>query len=343
MNVLDLFSGIGGFSLGLEAAGMRTIGFCEIEPYCRAVLAERFPGIECHNDVKTLKAKGSINVICGGFPCQDISLAGTGKGLAGERSGLWREYHRIIEETRPKWVIIENVSALRSRGLEEVLRSLAEIGYDAEWHCIPACAVGAPHQRDRIWIMAYPQGERHACGEPGNETGQEREAESSREAEGLRVTKSCDTHRVRNETSLADTNAAGCLRRGQTQSEERRSDPIVVGSGAEMAYAYAYEPRLQGRISRILQERASERTAWESGASMANTESAISERYGSEPNWEQSGLADPSWWLFEPDVGRVANGIPNRVDRIKALGNAIVPQIAQVIGQAIMEYENART
>ena len=305
MKVLDLFSGIGGFSLGLEAAGMETVAFCEKEPFCKADLKKNWPDVPCHEDVTTLDGSQyvGINIICGGFPCQDISLAGTGKGLAGERSGLWREYHRIIKETRPEWVIIENVSALRSRGLDEVLRSLAEVGYDAEWHCLPACAIGAPHRRDRIWIVAYPQGERYTCGEPANET--------------------------------------GCLRQGQAQPEERRGDLIVAGGGEEMAHAHY--PRLQGRISRILQERASERAAWSSSPSVADPESAISERDGAEPYWQQSRLTDPSWWLFEPNVGRVANGVPARVDRIKALGNAIVPQIAQVIGQAIMEYENDRT
>jgi DNA (cytosine-5)-methyltransferase 1 len=162
MNVLDLFSGIGGFSLGLERAGMRTVQFCEVEPYCQAVLRKHWPEVPCHGDIRTLDATGiSVDVVCGGFPCQDVSFAGGGAGLAGERSGLWFEFARIIKETRPRYAIIENVSALRSRGLDQVLGSLAALGYDAEWHCIPASAVGAPHQRDRIWVIAYP----HADGE----------------------------------------------------------------------------------------------------------------------------------------------------------------------------------
>jgi DNA (cytosine-5)-methyltransferase 1 len=166
MNVLDLFSGIGGFSIGLEKAGFKTVAFCEIEPFPRSVLKKHWPTIPVYEDVKTLSAERlradgiTVDVICGGFPCQDISLAGKGAGLSGERSGLWFEFHRLIQEIRPKYVIAENVSALRSRGLDQVLRSLAEIGYDAEWHCIPASAVGAPHQRDRIWIVAYPHNSR---------------------------------------------------------------------------------------------------------------------------------------------------------------------------------------
>lgn len=163
LRVLDLFSGIGGFSLGLErTGGFRTVAFCELEPYCRAVLGKHWPDVPCFADVRLLDGEvldivgvERPDVICGGFPCQDISLAGKGAGLAGERSGLWREFHRLIAELRPAFAIIENVSALRSRGLDEVLGSLAAIGYDAEWHCIPAAAVGAPHRRDRIWIIAY--------------------------------------------------------------------------------------------------------------------------------------------------------------------------------------------
>ncbi len=163
MNVLDIFSGLGGFSLGLERSGMRTVAFCEIDPYCRAVLKKHWPGVPVYDDVRALTAGrlnadgiGPIDVICGGFPCQDISVAGKGAGLEGQRSGLWSEFRRLIEEVRPAFALIENVSALRSRGLDRVLGEIAALGYDAEWHCIPASAVGAPHRRDRVWIVAYP-------------------------------------------------------------------------------------------------------------------------------------------------------------------------------------------
>jgi DNA (cytosine-5)-methyltransferase 1 len=156
LKVLDLFSGIGGFSLGLErTGGFETVAFCEIEPYPRAVLAKHWPDVPCFQDVRRLEGCRA-DVICGGFPCQDISLMGRGAGLAGERSGLWAEFHRLIKETKPRYAIIENVSALRSRGLDEVLRGLDQIGYDAEWHRISAGAVGAPHERERLWIIAYP-------------------------------------------------------------------------------------------------------------------------------------------------------------------------------------------
>jgi DNA (cytosine-5)-methyltransferase 1 len=178
LHVLDLFSGIGGFSLGLERAGFRTVAFCEIDPFCRRVLAKHWPEVPCYEDVRDLTAArlcadgiGPIDAICGGFPCQDISFAGEGAGIEGERSGLWSEYARLIGELRPRYVIVENVAALLSRGLGRVLGDLAEIGFDAEWDCIPASAVGAPHVRDRLWIVAYPAaGDGFALSrEPGDE------------------------------------------------------------------------------------------------------------------------------------------------------------------------------
>lgn len=164
MNVLDIFSGIGGFSLGLERAGMRTVAFCECEPYARAVLAKHWPGVPCYPDICELTADRlaadeiNVDIICGGFPCQDVSEAGKGRGLAGERSGLWEEFRRLAAEIKPKFAIIENVSALRTRGLERVVGELTDIGYDAEWSIVSACSVGAPHPRDRMFIVAYPAG-----------------------------------------------------------------------------------------------------------------------------------------------------------------------------------------
>ncbi len=162
MKVLDLFSGIGGFSLGLERAGMQTVAFCEVDPFCRRVLAKHWPNVPVYDDVRTLtadrlRADGiAVDVICGGFPCQDISWAGAGSGLDGERSGLWAEYSRLVGELRPSFVVVENSAALLARGLGRILGDLAAIGYDAEWDCIPAAAIGAPHERDRVWLVAYP-------------------------------------------------------------------------------------------------------------------------------------------------------------------------------------------
>jgi DNA (cytosine-5)-methyltransferase 1 len=253
MNVLDLFSGVGGFSLGLERAGMRTVAFCEIEPYCQAVLRKHWPGVPVFPDVRKFRTSSgnwdhwAIDVICGGFPCQDISVAGKGVGIDGSRSGIWSEYARIIGEVRPTYVIVENVATLLGRGLGRVLGDLAALGFDAEWHCIPASAIGAPHRRDRVWIVAH------------SDRGRQLQPQ-------------------------------GC-----EQNERRR-----VGNGGQDV-AYANDRSLLG--------------------------SAIA--------WPQ---CHP--WLAEPNVGRVAHGVPARVDRLRALGNAIVPQIAEIIGKAIMAYEH---
>jgi DNA (cytosine-5)-methyltransferase 1 len=289
MKILDLFSGIGGFSLGLERAGMQTIAFCEVDPVCRQVLKKHWPNVPIFEDVKTLAAKDihdTVDVICGGFPCQDISLAGKGAGLAGERSGLWYEYHRLIEEIRPRYVIIENVAALRSRGLDEVLRCLDALGYDAEWHCIPAAAVGAPHQRDRVWIVGYP----HNNGSPSAQNGQ-------------------------GGVSRDDRSAAG--------AEELVEPSGSSGSWAGNALADTFFARLEGHAW-------DGTTGWQPESNGSISAASV-----------RGGTDGKGWWDVEPDVGRVAHGVPKRVDRIKQLGNAVVPQIPELIGRAILTYENS--
>lgn len=164
LRVLSLFAGIGGFDLGLErTGGFETVAFCEINPFCRRVLAKHWPKVPCYEDVRTLTADTlrrdgiAVDVICGGFPCQDISAAGRREGLSGERSGLWGEYKRVVGELRPGYVIVENSSELLSNGLGEVLGSLSTLRYNAVWECLPAAIFGAPHGRDRIWIIAYAE------------------------------------------------------------------------------------------------------------------------------------------------------------------------------------------
>lgn len=293
LKVLDLFSGIGGFSLGLErAGGFETVAFCEIDKAAQKVLKKHWPNVPIFEDVSTLKGEqlGTIDVICGGFPCQDISLAGKGAGLEGARSGLWFEFHRLIKEIKPSWVIAENVAALRSRGLDQVLRSLAEIGYDAEWHCIPASAVGAKHTRDRIWIIAYPSEQR--C----NEWGGDREERhvlrdqlwDASQGESEREGRECWSG------SAGETDSTGLLantnHKGLQGAKLLGVNPKELGCGEE----------------------------WSPGA--APECCAL-------PNW--------GGWAIEPNVGRVANGVSGRVDRLKQLGNAVVPQIPELIGRAI--------
>ena len=320
MRVLDLFSGIGGFSLGLERAGMRTVQFVEIDPFCRAVLAQHWPDVPCHDDIRTFHAPaGFADVICGGFPCQDISLAGAGAGLAGERSGLWSEYARLIGEARPRYVIVENVSALLSRGLGDVLGDLAALGDDEEWHGIPASAVGAPHRRDRIWIVAYSRSEQHEGGctavsrTPAAElpqadhvahahahehAGNERRTSDPEQREGGR-----DADRGAVGQAVADADRAGQLQPRGPVCEIWR---WLGDRGEEVPDAFG--ERLEG-----LQQ---------SGPAKG-------------PAYRPSDGSDTGWWRTEPDVGRVAYGVPARVDRLRCLGNSIVPQCALEIFRSI--------
>ena len=292
MNHLDLFSGIGGFALGLQrTGGFKTIGFCDFDAKTHPVLKKNFPGVPIYDDVRTLKGAdiGTVDIVTGGFPCQDLSVAGKGAGLKGERSGLWYEMHRIIKETRPKWVIAENVAVLRSRGLDEVLGSLAEIGYDAEWHCIPASAVGAPHRRDRIWIVAYPNS-------------------------------SVATNGGQCQDSQGEGNSRG-TEQGGSGTDDRQGCFRGSGSSAEDAMAYTSSEGWEGRLHRWANPKRKGQLGYLGCCSTVD------------------GQSTEDWWASEPSVGRVAHGVPNRVDRLKQLGNALVPQIVTIIGSAILEAE----
>ena len=184
MKVLDLFAGVGGFTIGLERAGFETAAFCEIDPYAQKVLRKNWPGVPIYDDVRTITAERlasdgiGVDVITGGFPCQDISVSGNQAGIQdGTRSGLWSECARLLGELRPRYAIFENVTNLlngqRGDWFKRVLWDISTLGYDAEWHCIPASELGAHHHRDRIWIIAHP-----ACiGQIGLSIGKE-EAES---------------------------------------------------------------------------------------------------------------------------------------------------------------------
>jgi DNA (cytosine-5)-methyltransferase 1 len=180
-NVLDLFSGIGGFSLGLERAGMETAAFCEIDPFCQLVLTRHWPHVPIYDDITQLTARRlhhdhipSIDVICGGYPCQPFSIAGKQRGQNDPRH-LWPEMYRLIREIRPRWVICENVAGHVELGLDTVLSDLEDAGYAAAPFIIPACAVGAPHRRDRIWIVAHAAGLRlpGPLGAQGRQSAQE--------------------------------------------------------------------------------------------------------------------------------------------------------------------------
>ncbi|MFA5377763.1 MAG: DNA cytosine methyltransferase [Dehalococcoidia bacterium] len=308
LRVLDLFSGIGGFSLGLErTGGFQTIAFCEIDHFCRQILAKHWPGIPCFDDITELEKEeldgiGRIDVICGGFPCQPVSCAGKRKGSEDKR-WLWPEFYRIVCEVKPEWVLVENVPGLLSadsgRLFAGILRDLAEIGYNAEWNIVSAASVGAPHLRKRVFIVA------HAQHDGLNET--KREYPGVEQCEGRaeepggfeQFEKCCDRSDI-SKTDVAHANQVG-----------RHGRAGVFGQG-------------WGRESE------------NGGEELSDTSS----KGLSQPQQEREhgrSVAKCDWWAVEPELGRVANGVPARVDRLRALGNAIVPQCSEYVGKCILE------
>ena len=315
LTVGSLFSGIGGFDLGLERAGMRVLWQCESDPFCRRVLAEHWPGVPCYEDVRELRGVGvrPVDVLCGGFPCQDISGAGKRAGIDGDRSGLWSEFARLIGEFRPEYVIVENVADLLVRGVGRVLGDLAALRYDAEWDCLPASAVGAPHQRDRVWIIAYPRRQWPVadsggqCGAVGREARDLAGAARGDQGAGEERQRDGDAPRDRR-SIVADAASNGCGSRWPGRSD--------TGGAREQQPAFQ---DAQGERRRAQRPQC---------AVEARTDVDLASAGGQ--------------WLVEPDVGRVADGVPARVDRLRSLGNALVPQIAQWIGERIVSYEASR-
>ncbi|WP_338634623.1 DNA cytosine methyltransferase [Afipia carboxidovorans] len=289
---------------------MRTVAFCEIDPFCRRVLVKHWPDVPCYDDVRTLTAARlrtdgiRVDAICGGFPCQDISVAGTGKGLAGERSGLWFEYARIIGELRPRYVIVENVAALLGRGMATVLGDLSALGYDAEWGIISAAAVGAPHLRERVWIVADASRGRFSQSDRG-EIQQSRRAKVERASEVM-------------------AHAGGNGHRADDRSEKNPSQ----------TRCHQGEENKRERLRPI---------AGRSRQTVSNTDDAgcVEQRWALSIRAQLAAAQCSHWWRAEPAVGRVADGVPNRVDRLRALGNAVVPQIPEIIGRAILAAQEA--
>jgi DNA (cytosine-5)-methyltransferase 1 len=288
LRVLSLFAGIGGFDLGLErTGGFETVAFCEIDKFCHRILRKHWPEVPIYGDVQQLTAERLttdgivVDCIAGGFPCQDISKAGRGAGIAGERSGLWSEFARLIRELQPLYVIVENVSALLGRGLGVVLGDLAALGYDAEWHCIPAGSVGAPHIRDRLWIVAYPNGCVHA-----------------RELDGR----------------------TDCIPPSRSESRD-------AGEGQA---SFRQRLRIEPGASRSIVA-----DAHQAGRAHVSWGKTLAER-----GWV-GAIGDTSRWEAEPAVGRVVDGLSRDLDRwrkrsVESYGNAVVPQIPELIGRAIL-------
>jgi len=291
----SLFSGIGGIDLGLERAGMECKWQVEIDPYASKVLEKHWPNVRRYSDVKECGESNldPVDLICGGFPCQDISYAGKGAGITGERSGLWKEFYRIICELRPRYVLVENVPALLRRGLNVVLGDLASCGYNAEWEGLPAAAFGAPHRRDRIFVVAHA-----------------------------------------NQRRLE----------GPNSFRRNGGDAIWQGSAGMGAKNMAYPKSEYGERAKSKGDQGgkSQRETRNGSGDMANIESGQPGLTEARDGWQSSDgrgkEINESQWAIEPNVGRVANGVPSRVDRLKCLGNAVVPQVAEYIGRKILDF-----
>jgi DNA (cytosine-5)-methyltransferase 1 len=287
LTVGSLFSGIGGLDLGLERAGMTVRWQVEIDAWCRRVLAKHWPDVTRYADIKTIDwtEVEPVDLVCGGFPCQPVSLAG--KRLAqDDPRWLWPEFARCLRALRPRFALMENVPGLLSAGMGDVLGDLAALGYDAEWDCIPAAAVGAPHLRYRILIVADSESMRRrppADGATGQWVG----------ASGQDV---AHPQVFAQRPGLRPDDPGG----------ERGRRPGDGGGAGEVPDAHGFVR--DGRTDQ----------PWR----------------GPE---RRTALGWDSWWATEPSVGRVAHGVPSRVDRLRGLGNAVVPQVAEWIGRRIME------
>ena len=299
MNELALFAGAGGGILGGKLLGWRTVCAVEWEAYPASVLCARqndgiLPPFPIWDDVQTFDGKpwaGIVDVVSGGFPCQDISAAGKGAGIDGERSGMWREMARIIGEVRPRFAFVENSPMLVSRGLERVISDLTAMGYDSRWGVISAADVGANHKRERIWIVAHAKHGGYTnsiSGVDGEEVGLSEKDWPQGSGRRLPfgtggVVRDRTTNRIHNEGVMADTDSEYV--QGQQCSSDSQERPRQI-----MA-----EPALRG------------------------------------------GASDGHWWKTEPNVGRVADGVAARVDRLKAIGNGQVPLCAATAWRILTE------
>jgi DNA (cytosine-5)-methyltransferase 1 len=343
LRVLDLFSGIGGFSLGLErTGGFETAAFCEIEPFPRKVLAKHWPDVPCFEDVRTLGRKdidGSIDVICGGFPCQPFSVAGQRRGTEDDR-WLWDEIIRVIGFTQPSWIILENVPGLITieHGLvfDAVLSDLEAQGYATEAFVIPACAVDAKHRRDRVWIVSHaghtePQGRKQseADHQGRNEEGIPQRGEPSSSCSS--VANASKGQQSRGKCIQVD----GCGRSDRRLSNEAISEEPreISAMGENVADTDGQGLERHGRFKEAGNQLESGEFGQPGGGkgSKPSKIRSIESRLG--------GMADGlSRWLDEPaGVPRVATGVKDRVNRLKTLGNTVVPQIPEMIGYAILE------
>ena len=343
MNHLDLFSGIGGFSLGFEATQrIKTVAFCEIDSFCTKVLNKNWPTVPVYNDIKELtyeKLKANrlipIDILTGGYPCQPFSVAGLKKGEKDPRH-LWPEYFRLIKECRPTWVIGENVSGHIKLGLDTVHQDLESEGYTFRTFSISAASIGANHQRERIWTVAYSQRncdfnkEQRGDGEEKKISREHRKDDSTtRQSSGTStVWKTGNEHANvedarRRSWGEQFTRNKESLGRGTFEKTERSTNTDTTSRSSEGATPVANTSSIKSNGRENIDAKKSRKGQGEFRGKSCHEE----------PN--------RNWWHTEPDVGRVADGIPDRTHRLKALGNSVVPQIPYYIATTILEVIDA--
>ena len=329
LKILDLFSGIGGFSLGLERTGQfKTVAFCEIDQYCKLLLQKHWKGVKIYNDVKEITQEGfkadgieSPDIITGGFPCQPFSVAGKQKGTSDNRH-LWPEMFRIIKAFKPRFVIGENVRGIINIQdgvvFEAVCTDLESEGYEVQPFIIPAAGVGAPHRRERVWIIA-------TLADANESNSRERKISRDIDNEGRRASET---------------------RRESLQSEDRQTRTDNLGSGSEDVENSRRTLRQGTELRKENEDEIERKDAHQHQRSSSSSESDVADtssgRSASQEREIQTGRNSSQhqgWWDIEPDVGRVAHGVSGRVHRLKGLGNSIVPQIAEEIGKAIINME----
>ena len=322
---LDLFSGIGGFSLGLEStSGFETVAFCEIEKFPRKVLKKHWPHVKQYKDIKELTNEQletdgiiPIDIITGGYPCQPFSVAGRKLGEKDKRH-LWPEMFRLVKECRPTWVIGENVSGHIKLGLDTVLENLESEGYSTRTFSISASSIGANHQRERVWTVAHSE-RNYNFREEQRVNGKEKEIQREHWENNSTSRKSSGTDSIRQTNNTDVENTRRTLQQGSFFKGEDANE-----TGQEDADQF-------------------ERSSSSSGNGISNTNGSGLQGLGSEhqlrESQEERSFGWERWWKLEPNVGRVANGIPKRMDRLKGLGNSLVPAIPYIIGQSILKEE----
>ena len=340
---LDLFSGIGGFSLGLEATGeFETVAFCDYDPFCQKVLRKHWENVPIYGDIKELtyeklKANGinNIDIITGGYPCQPFSVAGNKKGEQDPRH-LWPEYFRLVQECRPTWVIGENVGGHIKLGLDTVLSDLESEGYSARTFSISASSIGANHKRERVWIVANSNDRLSKQSNEEVRTGGNTFDNGNSDMANSNIERLEGSNR-----SLSSEHE----RDKRRDSHEHSDEKIMANSSSERLERHRREYELredseEGKVSRSSENVANSERIRQQGPGKPIGSSNTETNSNGKTSWFNHGSErEEGWWDVEPNVGRVAHGIPNRVDRLKSLGNSLIPHIPYYIGQSIIQSE----